>query len=152
GDTYTVVGDYSLHEGDSANIGNFAIDPAAAGHVDVGPIQGATEIAYHTGPLGTSPGFSNLRARCSMSIQCHGPTCFTTPSLLPTSEVPGHDRVVFREWTPCSGRGFKLRARYQMLGGGQDWVTFTQLNGAILPDDAGSTAGLPGNYTSLMHA
>ena len=70
-----------------------------SGTVTRSGFQGTTIVSIAT-VSGASPGITDMRATCNMAIQCHGPTCFTTPSRLPNSSVPGVLRAVSEQIGP----------------------------------------------------
>ncbi len=126
GFTWTALHDFLLGDLGSLTFGSSTTQllgtATTTGYANYGPVTIAVQTAS-----GTSQGIKSLNAKCDMATQCHGPECFSTPSLLPNN---GYN---YRTWNPCNGRNFNWFADYDLennydfvrIGNGVSTTTLT---------------------------
>jgi Trypsin len=112
---------------------------------------GPLTIIANTGTSDWQP-FRWYTATCSMAIQCHGATCFTTPSVLPPGHAcpPPKVKTVSQceplaksasvSWDPCHGGTFSWRARYSFAGSDHASVGATVLSGSGVTENRSTGA------------
>lgn len=122
-ETYTYTVDYSFPGSSGATIGGRGI--SGTGTLTVPGARGTLPVQVFANAGSSAPGIRSLTAVCDAAIHCHGPTCFTSPSVLP------HSRVMSVAWTPCNGRPFTMSARYDMEPG-YDYVTISRPDATLL--------------------